>query len=77
MPRVKSIKHASNNAKVDASMRTVPVIILIAFILVSIWWFVCLLVRAVTGNGATIGTGDRVARIILRFTAFSSAALIL
>jgi hypothetical protein len=37
-------------------------------------WFVR---AAVRGNGATIGTGERVSRTILRFVAFSSASLIL
>jgi len=33
--------------------------------------------RAVTGNGATIGAGERVSRTILRFIAFFSTAFIL
>jgi hypothetical protein len=37
-------------------------------------WFVWCAVR---GDGVTIGKGERVSRTILRFAAFSSAALIL
>jgi hypothetical protein len=40
--------------------------------------FACLFVRSpLLATGATIGKGERVSRNILRFAAFSSAALIL
>jgi hypothetical protein len=39
--------------------------------------FVCLFGVPLLATGATIDTGERVSRIILRFAAFSSAALIL